>query len=71
MKGGLLMKNFSSREIIKIALADGWYEVKCVGDHHQFKHDTKKGKATIPHPQKSIPLKTAKAILKQLGIKIS
>ena len=37
------MKAYSSREIIKILVADGWYEVRCVGDHHQYKHPTKKG----------------------------
>lgn len=26
------MKSYSSREIIKILKADGWYEVRCVGD---------------------------------------
>ena len=25
--------------------ADGWYEIACDGDHHQFKHPTKKGKS--------------------------
>lgn len=37
------MKSYSSREIIKLLKKDGWYEVHCVGDHHQFKHPTKKG----------------------------
>lgn len=31
------MKSYSSREIIKILESDGWYEVNCVGDHHQYK----------------------------------
>ena len=37
------MKSYSSREVIGILKKDGWYEVACVGDHHQFKHPTKKG----------------------------
>ncbi len=41
------MKSYSSREVIKMLKADGWYEVYCVGDHHQFEHRTKKGKVTI------------------------
>ncbi|MEG2354274.1 MAG: type II toxin-antitoxin system HicA family toxin, partial [Clostridium sp.] len=35
------MKAFSSIELIKILTVDGWYEVNCVGDHHQYKHPTK------------------------------
>ena len=31
------MRSYSSREVIKMLKADGWYEVHCVGDHHQFK----------------------------------
>lgn len=46
------MKGYSSREIIKILKADGWYEVGCTGDHHQFKHPVKKGRVTITHPKK-------------------
>ncbi|MGL5711940.1 MAG: type II toxin-antitoxin system HicA family toxin [Paraclostridium sp.] len=64
------MKSYSSREIIKILNSDGWYEVKCVGDHHQYKHPTKKGKVTVPHPNKDLPLRTVKSIFKQAGINI-
>ncbi|EOE7205039.1 type II toxin-antitoxin system HicA family toxin [Clostridioides difficile] len=65
------MKSYSSREILKILNADGWYEVNCVGDHHQFKHHTKKGKVTVPHPKKDLPIRTVKSIFKQAGINIS
>ncbi|MDB0516957.1 addiction module toxin, HicA family [Clostridioides difficile] len=65
------MKSYSSREILKILITDGWYEVNCVGDHHQFKHPTKKGKVTVPHPNKDLPLRTVKSIFKQAGINIS
>lgn len=37
------MKSYSSKEVIKILKTDGWYEVACDGDHHQFKHPHKKG----------------------------
>ncbi|HBF7389413.1 TPA: type II toxin-antitoxin system HicA family toxin [Clostridioides difficile] len=65
------MKSYSSREILKILSSDGWYEVNCVGDHHQFKHPIKKGKVTVPHPKKDLPLRTVKSIFKQAGINIS
>ncbi len=62
------MKSYSSREVLKLLLADGWYEVSCVGDHHQFKHPFKRGRVTLPHPRKDIPLQTLKSISKQSGV---
>ena len=64
------MKSYSSREILKLLKADGWYEVCCDGDHHQFKHRTKKGRVTLTHPRKNIPIGTVKSIAKQAGIVI-
>lgn len=63
------MKSYSSREVIKMLLDDGWYEVACVGDHHQYKHPTKPGRVTITHPVKDIPIGTLKNIAKQSGLK--
>ena len=62
------MKSYSSREIIRILLADGWYEVNVVGSHHQFKHPHKKGRVTVTHPKKDIPIGTLKSISKQAGV---
>jgi len=63
------MKSYSSREVIKILEQDGWYEVACEGSHHQFRHPVKKGKTTVKHPQKDIPITTLKRIEQQSGIK--
>lgn len=63
------MKSYSSREVIKVLLADGWKEVGCDGDHHNYKHPVKKGKVTITHPKKHIPIGTLKSIERQAGIK--
>lgn len=63
------MKSYSSREVIKILKADGWYEVNCVGSHHQFKHPTKKGRVAVKHPDKDIPIKTLESIERQSGLK--
>ena len=60
--------NYSSRQVIRIIEADGWYEISCVGSHHQFKHLTKPGRVTIPHPKKTLPLGTVKNIFRQAGI---
>jgi predicted RNA binding protein YcfA (HicA-like mRNA interferase family) len=63
------MKSYSSRQIIRKLLDDGWYEVGCKGDHHQFKHLTKPGKITVTHPVADIPIGTVRNILKQAGVK--
>lgn len=62
------MRSYSSREIIKLLRSDGWYEVHCVGDHHQFKHPTKKGRVTVPHPVKDLPQHLVKSIAEQSGL---
>ncbi len=62
------MKSYSSREVIAMLKADGWYLVATEGSHHQYKHPTKLGKTTIKHPCKDIPPKTLKSIAKQTGI---
>ncbi len=56
------MKDYSSREIIKLLLDGGWYEVRVSGSHHHFKHPSKPGFVTVPHPKKSFPPKTIRAI---------
>ena len=63
------MKSYSSREVIKILEADGWHLVSTRGSHHQFKHPDKKGRVTVKHPDKNIPLDTIKSIERQSGIK--
>lgn len=62
------MKIYSSKEIIKMLLDDGWHEVRIKGSHHHFQHNTKPGTVTVPHPKKSLPPKTAKSILEQAGL---
>ncbi|MBF8254957.1 MAG: uncharacterized protein HW398_826 [Acidobacteria bacterium] len=59
-----------SREVIRALTRDGWHEVNHVGSHKQFKHPTKKGRATVPHPKRDIPVGTLKSIEKQAGIKL-
>jgi predicted RNA binding protein YcfA (HicA-like mRNA interferase family) len=62
------MKSYSSREVIKILKADGWYEVACDGDHHQFKHPSKPEKVTVTHPRNSFPTGILRNISKQSGV---
>ncbi|EOW3687035.1 type II toxin-antitoxin system HicA family toxin [Staphylococcus pseudintermedius] len=58
----------SSKEVIKKIERDGWYLVRVVGSHHHFKHPTRKGKVTVPHPKKDLPRGTERSILKQAGL---
>ncbi|AWI50664.1 hypothetical protein AM202_02670 [Actinobacillus minor 202] len=57
-----------SRTLKKMLEDDGWYVVDVKGSHHQFKHNEKKGRVTLPHPKKDLPIKTVKSILKQAGL---
>jgi predicted RNA binding protein YcfA (HicA-like mRNA interferase family) len=59
-----------SRDVIRRLERDGWYEVNQVGSHKQFKHPTKKGRATVPQPKRDIPIGTLKSIEIQTGIKL-
>ena len=62
------MKSYSSREVIAILNDDGWKEVRCSGDHHQFRHPEKPGTVTITHPMKDIPRRTLNNIARQSGV---
>ncbi len=59
----------NSRQVIKMIEADGWQLSRTKGDHHHFKHPTKKGLVTVPHPRKDIPKGTLNSIMKQAGLK--
>jgi predicted RNA binding protein YcfA (HicA-like mRNA interferase family) len=59
-----------SRDVIRELKRDGWFQVKQVGSHKQFKHPTKKGRVTVPHPKRDIPIGTLKSIEKQAGVKL-
>lgn len=63
------MKSYSSREVMKMLKEAGWVEIACVGDHHQFKHPTKKGRVTLRHPVKDLGIKDLRSIMAQSGLK--
>ncbi|MCL2050410.1 MAG: type II toxin-antitoxin system HicA family toxin [Lachnospiraceae bacterium] len=64
------MKSYSSREVISMLEADGWFEINQEGSHKQFKHNSKKGKVTVNHPVKDMNVKTLKSIERQSGIRL-
>ena len=63
------MASISSRDLIKQLKADGWVQVAQRGSHVQFKHPTKPGRVTVPHPKRDLPPKTAASVYKQAGPK--
>lgn len=60
----------NSREVIRALEADDWYEVAHKGSHVQFKHPTKPGRVTVPHPKRDLPAGTLKSIEQQSGLNL-
>jgi predicted RNA binding protein YcfA (HicA-like mRNA interferase family) len=57
-----------SRAVIRKPEAHGWYEVRQTGSHKQFRHPTRPGLVTLPHPKKELPIGTLKSISKVSGV---
>jgi predicted RNA binding protein YcfA (HicA-like mRNA interferase family) len=60
----------SSAEVIRRLLGAGWFEARVKGSHHHFKHPTRMGIVTVPHPRKDIPKGTLRNIERQAGISL-
>lgn len=58
-----------SKSLIQMLEADGWRQIRIKGSHHHFKHPTKPGLVTVPHPNKDLPIGTVNSIKKQAGLK--
>lgn len=63
-----MKRNITSHDIIRVLKKKGWNHVGTTGSHWQFKHPTKKGRVTVPHPKKSLGLGTLKSILRQANL---
>jgi len=57
----------NSQAIIAVIQRDRWAQK---GSHVQFKHPTKKGRVTVPHPKRDVPIGTLKSIERQSGLKL-
>jgi predicted RNA binding protein YcfA (HicA-like mRNA interferase family) len=57
----------NSREVIRRLVADGWVLARTKGSHHQYRHPTKPGLVTVPHPKRDLPNGTLRSIAKQAG----
>ena len=62
-----IVHTVNSRKIIRRLLDDGWKLHHTKGDHRQYKHPYLKGKVTVPHPKKDLPIGTVKSIYRQAG----
>ena len=59
----------NSGKLIRMLEEDGWVHVATKGSHRQFTHPTKRGRVTVPHPNKDIPRGTTTSIYRQAGWK--
>lgn len=59
-----------SRDVIKKIEAAGWVQVRVNGSHHHFKHPTRLGLVTVPHPEAEMAKGTLRSIEKQSGVKL-
>jgi predicted RNA binding protein YcfA (HicA-like mRNA interferase family) len=48
---------------------DGWAHVGTTGSHWHFKHATKPGKVTVPHPKRDLHPKTVRSIFRMAALK--
>lgn len=65
---GAALRGLSSTDILRILHHDGWIIKSVEGSHINLIHPTKPGKVTVPHPRKSLKVKTLRSILKQAGL---
>lgn len=60
----------SSREVLRLLKADGWYQVSKKGSHVQMKHPTKSGRVTVVHPARDYAPGTLRSMEKQSGTRL-
>src|SRR5262245_46820058 len=49
---GCTLPFVTSAEVIRALRADGWTLARVKGSHHHFRHPTKPGIVTVPHPRR-------------------
>lgn len=55
-------------EVLEKLKEDGWYLAATRGRHRQYKHDTKRGRVTVPgKPSDDLASGTLNSIFKQAG----
>lgn len=59
---------WSSEDVIRALLAQGWQLKRVRGSHHHFRHPTRAGTVTVPHPRRELPRGTVASIGRTAGI---
>jgi len=59
-----------SQQVITAIMADGWFRVGQKGGHVRFRHQSKPGRVTVPHPKHGIPPGTLRSIERQAQTKL-
>jgi predicted RNA binding protein YcfA (HicA-like mRNA interferase family) len=59
-----------SRDVIARLQKAGWVKVAQKGSHVQFKHPSKMGRVTVPHPKQEVPMGTLRSIENQAQMKL-
>lgn len=57
-----------SRKLVALLEKDGWVRIGVTGSHNHFKHQSKLGKITVPHPKRDLPIGTVRQIYRQAGL---
>ena len=60
-----------SRVVIRKIEAAGWKHVRTSGSHWHFKHPSRPGIVTVPHPKRDLPKGTLSSIERQSGVDLS
>jgi predicted RNA binding protein YcfA (HicA-like mRNA interferase family) len=61
----------TSAEVIRRIAAEGGTLARTKGSHQHFKHASRPGIVTVPHPRKDLPVGTLKSIERQSGVKLT
>ena len=64
-----IIPTMNNRDLVRVLKNAGWYEDRVTGSHHIFKHATKPGHLSVPHPKKDLGTGLVEKILKQAGLK--
>ena len=65
----VIIHTMKSAELIRQLTKEGWTLDRVAGSHHIFKHPTKPGHISVPHPKADLGKRLIHKLLKQAGLK--
>jgi predicted RNA binding protein YcfA (HicA-like mRNA interferase family) len=65
----VIIHTMKSGELIRQLTKEGWTLDRVAGSHHIFKHPTKPGHISVPHPKADLGKGLIHKLLKQAGLK--